>query len=108
MNPRARFQPPGMGSGSMHPNTNSNFQPRNPQQYIQRGPAPYQHQQQQQHFQNQQTQQWLRRNQSPSADSTVDEVEKTVQAEAVDQRSGLFSPFIFILLCIECMNTCKI
>ncbi|XP_016469764.1 DEAD-box ATP-dependent RNA helicase 8 isoform X3 [Nicotiana tabacum] len=87
MNPRARFQPPGMGSGSMHPNTNSNFQPRNPQQYIQRGPAPYQHQQQQQHFQNQQTQQWLRRNQSPSADSTVDEVEKTVQAEAVDQSS---------------------
>ncbi|XP_070038586.1 DEAD-box ATP-dependent RNA helicase 8-like isoform X2 [Nicotiana tomentosiformis] len=68
MNPRARFQPPGMGrggggSGSMHPNTNP------------------------QHFQNQQTRQWLRRNQLPSADSTSDEIEKTVQSEAVDQSS---------------------
>uniref|UniRef100_A0A1S3ZH18 DEAD-box ATP-dependent RNA helicase 8-like n=1 Tax=Nicotiana tabacum TaxID=4097 RepID=A0A1S3ZH18_TOBAC len=71
MNPRARFQPPGMGrggggSGSMHPNTNP------------------------QHFQNQQTRQWLRRNQLPSADSTSDEIEKTVQSEAVDQRFEAF------------------
>ncbi|KAG5626754.1 hypothetical protein H5410_011972 [Solanum commersonii] len=103
MNPRPRFQSPGMGGrgggggsgsgsggGSMHPNTNPNFQNRNPQQYMQRGPAPYQQQQpqqQQQHFQNQQTQQWLRRNQLPSADSTVAEVEKNVQSEAVDQSS---------------------
>ncbi|KAM3378701.1 DEAD-box ATP-dependent RNA helicase 8 [Capsicum galapagoense] len=91
MNQRPRFQPPGMGGrgggGSMHPNSNQNFQYRNPQQYMQRGPTPYQ-QQQQQHFQNQLTQQqWLRRNQLPSTDSPVEEVEKTVQSEAVDQSS---------------------
>ncbi|KAH0722275.1 hypothetical protein KY285_004890 [Solanum tuberosum] len=89
MNPRGRYPPPGMGGGGggggrggghMYPNANPNFQPRNPQQYVQRGPV-----NQQQLFQNQQTQQWLRRNQLAS-DSTVDEVEKTVQSEAVDQR----------------------
>lgn len=85
MNPRGRYPPPGMGGGgrgggNMYPNANPNFQPRNPQQYVQRSPV-----NQQQHFQNQQTQQWLRRNQLAS-DSTVDEVEKTVQSEAVDQR----------------------
>ncbi|MCE2055114.1 hypothetical protein HAX54_042005 [Datura stramonium] len=88
MNPRGRYPPPGMGgggggrgsgSGNMYPNANPSFQPRNLQQYVQRSPVNHQ-----QHFQNQQAQQWLRRNQLAS-DSTIDEVEKTVQSEAVDQ-----------------------
>ncbi|XP_047954454.1 DEAD-box ATP-dependent RNA helicase 8-like [Salvia hispanica] len=91
MSSRARYPPPGMGGGrggygGMNPNAgpNPNFQPRNPMhQYAQRSPAPSN--QNQQLFQNQQ--QWLRRNQLPPSDSAVDEVEKTVQSEAVDSSS---------------------
>lgn len=92
MHPRSRYPPPGIGgpgagrgSGNMHPNANPNFQPRNPQQYVQRTPMQFQNQHHQQ-------QQWLRRNQVGS-DSTVDEVEKTIQSEAVDSRY-----FFFLLL----------
>ncbi|CAI0470372.1 unnamed protein product [Linum tenue] len=63
-------------------NANPNFQSRVPhQQYVQRGLM-----QNHQQFQNPQQQQWLRRNQLPAGDSSVDEVEKTVQSEAVDSR----------------------
>ncbi|KAK6142834.1 hypothetical protein DH2020_023182 [Rehmannia glutinosa] len=75
----------GGGRGGMNPNTgpNPSFQPRNPsQQYVQRSPA--QNNQNHQLFQNPQPQQWLRRAQLPSTDSNVDEVEKTVQSEAID------------------------
>ncbi|KAK6142821.1 hypothetical protein DH2020_023169 [Rehmannia glutinosa] len=75
----------GGGRGGMNPNTgpNPSFQPRNPsQQYVQRTPA--QNNQNHQLFQNPQPQQWLRRAQLPSTDSNVDEVEKTVQSEAID------------------------
>ncbi|KAL8495307.1 hypothetical protein ACS0TY_019456 [Phlomoides rotata] len=92
MSSRARYPPPGMGGGrgggaggGMNPNMgpNPNFQPRNMnQQYVQRSQA--QNQQNNQLYQNPQPQQWLRRAQ---ADSTVDEVEKTVQSEAVDSSS---------------------
>lgn len=92
MSSRARYPPPGMGGGrggggGMNPNAgpNPNFQPRNPgHQYVQRSPAPTN--QNHQLFQNHQQQQWLRRNQLPSADPAVDEVEKTVQSEAIDSR----------------------
>ncbi|KAG8391806.1 hypothetical protein BUALT_Bualt01G0225200 [Buddleja alternifolia] len=91
MSSRARYPPPGMGGGrgggGMNPNVGPNpgFQPRNPtQQYVQRNPAPSN--QNHQLFQNPQPQQWLRRTQLLPADSTVDEVEKTVQSEAVDSR----------------------
>lgn len=92
MTSRARYPPPGMGGGrggggGMKPNAGPNpiFQPRNPTaQYVQRSPAPGN--QNHQLFQNPQQQQWLRRNQLPSSDSTVDEVEKTVQSEAIDSR----------------------
>ncbi|KAL2457688.1 DEAD-box ATP-dependent RNA helicase 8 [Abeliophyllum distichum] len=90
MSSRARYPPPGMsggrgggGGGGMNPNP---FQPRNPtQNYMTRGPAPsnVNHQT----FHNPQQQQWLRRTQLPPSDSTVDEVEKTVQSEAVDSSS---------------------
>ncbi|KAL6494030.1 Envelope glycoprotein gp160 [Orobanche gracilis] len=88
---RARYPPPGMGGGrggvgdGMNPQTgtNPNFQPRNTyQQYVQRSPA--KNNQNHQVFQNPQPQQWLRRNQFPLAASPVNEVEKTVQSEAVD------------------------
>ncbi|EXC06854.1 hypothetical protein L484_017320 [Morus notabilis] len=101
---RGRY-PPGIGAGrggGMH--ANPAFQSRAPQQqYVQRNLVQNQtqqhyiqqqqhhqhqhhhHQQQQQH-QYQQQQQWLRRGQLGGvADSgVVDEVEKTVQSEAVD------------------------
>ncbi|KAH7850541.1 hypothetical protein Vadar_034623 [Vaccinium darrowii] len=112
MNPRGRY-PPGIGGGGL--NGNPNFQQRNfQQQYVQRSTMqnhqqyqnqhqqhqqPHQQQQQQQHQQHlqrqqqhqqqqqqQQQQQWLRRNQL-GAESSVDEVEKTVQSEAVDSSS---------------------
>ena len=59
---------------------NPNFQYRNPnqQQYVQRNVG-----QSYQLFQQQNQQQWLRRNHA-GADSAMDEVEKTVQSEAVD------------------------
>lgn len=105
MNSRARYPPPGMGGGrggggggGMNPNAgpNPNFQPRNPmQQYVQRGAAPTN--QNHQMFQNPQQQQWLRRNQLPSPDSAVDEVEKTVQSEAIDSR----------LLSVICTFCCR-
>ncbi|CAA2969094.1 DEAD-box ATP-dependent RNA helicase 8 [Olea europaea subsp. europaea] len=86
---RARHPPPGMGGGGgrgvgvMQPNSGTNFQPRNPtQQYVQRSSVP--NNQNHQTFQNSQPQQWLRRDQLPAVDSSVDEVEKTVQSEAVD------------------------
>ncbi|KAI3444574.1 hypothetical protein Pfo_001239 [Paulownia fortunei] len=99
MSSRARFPPPGMGGGrgggggggggggmNPHAGLNPSFQPRNAnQQYVQRSPA--QNNQNHQLFQNPQPQQWLRRNQLPPADSTVDEVEKTVQSEAIDSSS---------------------
>ncbi|KAL0379547.1 UNVERIFIED_CONTAM: DEAD-box ATP-dependent RNA helicase 8 [Sesamum angustifolium] len=78
----------GGGGAGMNPQggPNPNFQPRNiNQQYVQRSPA--QNNQNHQLFQNPQPQQWLRRNQLPHADSTVDEVEKTVQSEAVESSS---------------------
>ncbi|KAK4354046.1 hypothetical protein RND71_026240 [Anisodus tanguticus] len=89
MNSRSRYPPPWMGGGrgggggSMHPNANPNFQQRNQQQqYMQRSSSVPQQQQ----FQNQQTQQRMRRNEL-SSDSSVDEVEKTVQSETVDGSS---------------------
>ncbi|KAK4476574.1 hypothetical protein RD792_015731 [Penstemon davidsonii] len=92
MSSRARYPPPGMGGGrgggGINPNAgpNPNFQQRNPtQQYVQRGPAP--NNQNNQMFQNPQQQQWMRRSQLLPTDSTVDEVEKTVQSEAVDSSS---------------------
>ncbi|GFZ21046.1 RNAhelicase-like 8 [Actinidia rufa] len=87
MNTRGRY-PPGIGGGggrggNLYPNPN--FQSRNfQQQYVQRGTM--QNHQQFQSQQQQQQQQWLRRNQL-GADSSVDEVEKTVQSEAVDSSS---------------------
>ncbi|KAL6557202.1 Envelope glycoprotein gp160 [Orobanche minor] len=89
MSSRARYPPPGMGGGrgGMNPNAgpNPNFQPRNPtQQYVQRGPVP--NNQNHQLFQNPQQQQWLRRAQFPPTDST-EEVEKTIQSEAIDSSS---------------------
>ncbi|KAL0397882.1 UNVERIFIED_CONTAM: DEAD-box ATP-dependent RNA helicase 6 [Sesamum calycinum] len=78
----------GGGGAGMNPQggPNPNIQPRNiNQQYVQRSPA--QNNQNHQLFQNPQPQQWLRRNQLPHADSTVDEVEKTVQSEAVESSS---------------------
>ncbi|KAK4344923.1 hypothetical protein RND71_035099 [Anisodus tanguticus] len=72
MNPSGRYPPPGIGGGggggNMYPNPNPNFQPRNPQQYVQRSPV------------NQHTQQWLRRNNQLASDSTV-------QSEALHQSS---------------------
>ncbi|KAF5744362.1 DEAD-box ATP-dependent RNA helicase 8 [Tripterygium wilfordii] len=111
-NNRGRY-PPGIGVGrGGEGNTNPNFQSRTPQQqqqYLQRNYVHnhQQFQQQQQHHHNQQQhhhnqqqhhhnqqqlqqqqqQQWLRRGQLPVAHSVVDEVEKTVQSEAVDPSS---------------------
>ncbi|CAA2975390.1 DEAD-box ATP-dependent RNA helicase 8 [Olea europaea subsp. europaea] len=80
MSSRARYPPPGMGGGM---NPNHPFQPRNPtQNYTTRGPTP--NNMNHQAFHNPQQQQWLRRTQLPPSDSTADEVEKTVQSEAVD------------------------
>ncbi|KAI5345534.1 hypothetical protein PRUPE_2G163800 [Prunus persica] len=94
---RGRY-PPGIGAGrGGGMNANPAFQSRPPhqQQYVQRNLLPNHHhqqyfQQQQHQQQQQQQQQWLRRGQlggSTSADSAVDEVEKTVQSEAVDPSS---------------------
>ncbi|KAJ9681538.1 hypothetical protein PVL29_020419 [Vitis rotundifolia] len=90
MHARGRY-PPGIhgggrggGMGSGNPSgPNPNFQYRNPnqQQYVQRNVG-----QSHQQFQQQNQQQWLRRNQA-GPDSAVDEVEKTVQSEAVDSSS---------------------
>ncbi|KAB5569175.1 hypothetical protein DKX38_002968 [Salix brachista] len=89
-NNRGRY-PPGIGAGrGGGMNANPNFQSRVPQQqYVQRNFGQNHHQQQQyyqhqQHHNQQQQQQWLRRNQLSAAESSVDEVEKTVQSEAVD------------------------
>lgn len=98
MNSRARYPPPGMGGGrggggggmNPHGGTNPNFQPRYAnQQYVQRSQAPSF--QNNQLVQNPQPQQWLRR--TPPGDSTADEVEKTVQSEAVDSRSKFVFTF---------------
>ena len=95
MNNRGRY-PPGIGAGrGGGVNANPSFQSRpHQQQYVQRNLVPNQqyqqqhHQNQHQHQQLQQHQQWLKRNQlgGGPADSNVDEVEKTVQSEAVDSR----------------------
>lgn len=83
----------GRGGGM---NLNPAFQSRVPQQqYVQRSMMQQQQnhhqqqlpqQQQQQQYHHHQQQQWLRRGQLGGADSIVDEVEKTVQSEAVDSR----------------------
>ncbi|KAE9617707.1 hypothetical protein Lal_00018513 [Lupinus albus] len=113
MNNRGRY-PPGMGlgrggGGGGGLNPNPGFQPRPPQQqYVQRHimqqpqqqqqyqqqqqqqQQKYQQQQQQQYQQQQQQpQQWLRRTQLGGGTDTnvVEEVEKTVQSEAIDQSS---------------------
>ncbi|MBA0879908.1 hypothetical protein Goshw_011240 [Gossypium schwendimanii] len=94
MNSRGRYPPPGIGVGrGGGVNANPSFQSRPSQQhYVQRNLVHnQQHFQQhnQQHFQQQQQQQWLRRNQllSGNDSSVIDEVEKTVQSEAVDSSS---------------------
>lgn len=106
-NNRGRY-PPGIGAGrGGGMNLNPAFQSRVPQQhYVQRSLVQQQNhqqqqqnhhqqqqhqyqQQQQQYHQQQQQQQWLRRGQLGGADSIVDEVEKTVQSEAVDSRCCL-------------------
>ncbi|PPE00313.1 hypothetical protein GOBAR_DD02623 [Gossypium barbadense] len=94
MNNRGRYPSVlGRGRGA---NANPSFQSRPEQpQYAQRNLVQnHHHFQQQQHHhhhlqQQQHQQQWLRRNQLPGGnDSTVaDEVEKTVQSEAVDSSS---------------------
>nr|KJB14859.1 hypothetical protein B456_002G146500 [Gossypium raimondii] len=94
MNNRGRYPSVlGRGGGA---NTNPSFQSRPEQpQYAQKNLVQnHHHFQQQQHHhhhlqQQQHQQQWLRRNQLPGGnDSTVaDEVEKTVQSEAVDSSS---------------------
>lgn len=65
-------------------NLSPGFQSRAPQQqYVQRNSV----QNQRQYLNQQQQQQWLRRVQSGgAADSSVDEVEKTVQPELMDSR----------------------
>lgn len=112
-NNRARY-PPGMGlgRGGFHPNVGHNpnlnqnpglnqnhaFQPRPPYQqqphYVQRHLI--------QQPQQQQQQQWLRRDAN-----AVDEVEKTVQSEAVDSRfvccRCLASSFVVIRVWVELM-----
>ncbi|CAI8607261.1 unnamed protein product [Vicia faba] len=114
-NNRARFPPPGIGPGrgganpnvnlNQNPNLNNQFQQRPPyhhhnqqqhqqqqhqhQQYYAQRQMVQQHQppqQQQQHHQQQQ--QWLRRAQLGGSESNAaDEVEKTVQSEAIDSSS---------------------
>ncbi|TYH77578.1 hypothetical protein ES332_D04G163400v1 [Gossypium tomentosum] len=94
MNNRGRY--PSVLSRGRETNANPSFQSRPEQpQYAQRNLVQnHHHFQQQQHHhhhlqQQQHQQQWLRQNQLPSRnDSTVaDEVEKTVQSEAVDSSS---------------------
>lgn len=120
MNNRARY-PPGIGAGR-GVNAGPAFQSRTPQpQYVQRGqlgqPTQYQqnHHQQQQHqqqqhqqHQHQQHQQWLRRTQLGSADSTVDEVEKTVQSVADDSRciilAAMHMCLCVLFLCGQCVR----
>ncbi|KAG6784756.1 hypothetical protein POTOM_010462 [Populus tomentosa] len=99
-NNRGRY-PPGIGAGrGGGMNANPNFQSRVPQQqYVQRNFGQNHHQQQyyqhqQHHNQQQQQQQWLRRNQLTAADSSVDEVEKTVQSEAVDSRRKICTEIV--------------
>ncbi|OIW01124.1 hypothetical protein TanjilG_25232 [Lupinus angustifolius] len=91
MNNRARY-PPGIGlgrgggsGGGAGLNLNPGFQQRPPQQHVQRHIM----QQQQYQQQQQQQQQWLRRTQLGGNTNTnvVEEVEKTVQSEAVDESS---------------------
>lgn len=106
MSSRARYPPPGMGGGrgggpsgggGMNPygGANPNFQPRyGNQQYVQRSQAP--NFQNNQLMQNPQPQQWLRR--TAPGDSSVDEVEKTVQSEAADSRSGFVLTFFLLTL----------
>lgn len=89
MNSRGRY-PPGIG-GNRGGNV-PNYQQRNPQQYGQRNFV-------QSNQQFQQQQHWLRRNQiGGGVDSSVEEVEKTVQSEAVDSR--YFFRFRFVSLCL--------
>ncbi|KAG6432424.1 hypothetical protein SASPL_104000 [Salvia splendens] len=108
MSSRARYPPPGMGGGrggsggggmnqyggggmNQYGGANPNFQPRfYNQQYVQRSQTQnFQNNQSMQNpnqsMQNPQPQQWLRR--TPPADSSADEVEKTVQSEAIDSSS---------------------
>lgn len=105
-NNRGRY-PPGIGAGrGGGMNANPNFQSRVPQQqYVQRNFGQNHHQQQQyyqhqQHHNQQQQQQWLRRNQLTAAESSVDEVEKTVQSEAVDSRLAFIHSNIYTLILI--------
>lgn len=90
MNNRARY-PPGIGAGRGGAGMNSGpaFQSRASQmQYVQRnqlGQQQFQpnYQQQPQSLQHRQLQ-WSRKPQVGSAEASLDEVEKTVQSEAVD------------------------
>ncbi|KAK1394111.1 DEAD-box ATP-dependent RNA helicase 8 [Heracleum sosnowskyi] len=85
MNSRGRY-PPGIGGnrgGNVAPSPN--YQQRNPQQQQQYGQRNFV----QSNQQFQQQQQWLRRNQTGGGvDSSVEEVEKTVQSEAAVDSSS--------------------
>lgn len=97
MNSRGRY-PPGIGGnrgGNVAPSPN--YQQRNAQQQQQYGQRNYV----QSNQQFQQQHQWLRRNQSGGVDSSVEEVEKTVQSEAVDSRY-IFAFVAFILSILVC------
>lgn len=114
MNNRGRYPPGiGLGRGNGGVGLNSGFQPRPPQQqYVQRHVVQHQHPQQyQQHQQNQhhhqqqqqQQQQWLRRTQlvgGSTDNNVVEEVEKTVQSEAVDSRWYFDLLFVFWYLLV--------
>jgi ATP-dependent RNA helicase DDX6/DHH1 len=120
-NNRGRY-PPGIGAGrGGGMSANPNFQSRVPQQqYVQRHFGQNHHQQQynqhqqnhnqqqqqQQQQQQHQQQQWLRRSQLAAADSSVDEVEKTVQSEAVDSRLAFIQmdKFFFKWFMLFCPN----
>lgn len=100
MNSRGRYLPGiGVGRGGGL-NSNPGFQSRPPQQhYVQRNFVQNHHQFHHQHqHQQQQQQQSLRRNQFPGSNdsSVVDEVEKTIQSEAIDSRSVLVSSHCFV------------
>lgn len=102
-NMRGRYPPGiggvGVGLGGGGAYANPNFQPRSfQQQYVQRTALPTNQQQQyQMQQQQQQQQQWLKKNQF-GAESSVVEVEKTVQSEAVNAARCFL--YLHCLLCV--------